>query len=515
MNIFEKNGAAARMQALISEKQIVTEINEDFSLPDYQPEIKRLLRVRATVSLPDTYVGAGAAECSGKIDYSILYCGNDGALYCTNQTGEYRFSSPLELPRDFELGEGLVCDVESSPELLSGRVIAPRRLSVKCRLRSCVRLYGTRVIGERMQELGGLECLHGEGDCARLFLGTGEPLRLAEEILCDARDGELRVVFGEGEVFLTEAIAGSGCVNCRGELCLKLVCAKEEQTEEQETVPQVVLRRIPFTQTVTADGVEVNCDACARGICSDLSITVEEGRILCEATVALSVRAQRNERVPFIRDLYSTERGCEPTYATVKFPTALKCFNGNFSLNTTLSRDEAGIHPNASVVDSSASAVIGTVEAERGKYYLNGKCRVQVILSESGELTSQEFEAPFRYECEGGREAPVSSDVSAEVISCRVRLDGDRAFLDAEIALAAALRGETEERLVLDAAFGEAFSAKASVCTVCYPSSEDTLWSVARRYHCSSEELAVRNGLPAAPAADADDSLAGARFLLI
>ena len=37
----------ARMQAPLGERQIVTELSEDFDLPDYQPEIKRLLRVQA------------------------------------------------------------------------------------------------------------------------------------------------------------------------------------------------------------------------------------------------------------------------------------------------------------------------------------------------------------------------------------------------------------------------------------------------------------------------------------
>ena len=51
-----------RMQAPLGERQIVTELSEDFDLPDYRPEIKRLLRVQAKVSPADTYIGAGNAE---------------------------------------------------------------------------------------------------------------------------------------------------------------------------------------------------------------------------------------------------------------------------------------------------------------------------------------------------------------------------------------------------------------------------------------------------------------------
>ena len=118
--------SGTRVQALLCDRFVVTELSSDFSLPDYQPEIKRLLRVRATVAPPDKYIGAGSAEFSGTVDYSIVYAGNDGALYCTTQTGEYSFNTPVEMSADIELGDGLLCDVESVAEMATGRVMAPR-----------------------------------------------------------------------------------------------------------------------------------------------------------------------------------------------------------------------------------------------------------------------------------------------------------------------------------------------------------------------------------------------------
>ena len=146
----------ARMQAPLGERQIVTELSEDFDLPDYQPEIKRLLRVQARVSSADTYIGAGNAECSGTVDYSILYSGADGTLYCASQTGEYRFAFPVELPADFDAGEGLICDVDSQAENVAGRVMAPRKLTLRCRLRSRAQLWGTRVFPDPIGQAAGM-----------------------------------------------------------------------------------------------------------------------------------------------------------------------------------------------------------------------------------------------------------------------------------------------------------------------------------------------------------------------
>jgi len=318
-NYIKPNAVGARIQADVCDKQVLTELAVDLSLPDYLPEIKRLLRVRAVATPPDKYIGAGNAEFSGRIDYSILYSGNDGAIYSASETGDYKFNVPLEMTSDYELNEGVVCDVDTVPDMTVGRVAAPRKLSVKCRLRSRVRIRGTRLLQEQLQGGGqeGLQRLCGQVEVARCFSGIGEPLTLGDEILTDADSADLRVISADAEVFVSEAVSGSGTVNCRGEVSLHLLCC-----HENAPLPPITLsRRLPFSHAVAVDGVEVNCDACADGNATDLHITVEEGRILCEAVVLLRARAQRNEHVSYTRDLYSTAADSQ-THTT---PLVLSC----------------------------------------------------------------------------------------------------------------------------------------------------------------------------------------------
>ena len=514
MNRYEKEVLMpARMQAPMGDRTVITELSEEFSLPDYQPEMKRLLRVKATVLPSDQYVGAGNAECSGRIDYCILYTGNDGALYCTNQSGDYHFSTPLEIPSDFEAGEGILCHAESVAEHTGGRVLAPRKLSVKCRLRSRVRLYGTRVLGESIENDGTMERLCGESEYAAVFVGKSEPIQLADEIVCDDREETVRVICGDGQVFVSEATAGSGVVHCKGEVCLKLLCCREDDSEN--ALPYTILRRIPFSHSVETEGTEVNCEACANGVCSDLQITVEDGKILCEVGLELQVKAMRRERFAYTRDLYSTEQRGENSYQTVEFPCAIKCTNGNMSLNTSLTLEEAGIRPGTTVVDLTGSASVGAPEMEKGKYRFSGKCRFHAVLSDGEEISSQEFEVPFRYELDGGKELPTDCEIAAEVISCRGKTDGERIGLDAELSFAVSLCGKEEIQVLSNATFVGELQRPNAVYRVCFPDRRDTLWSVAKRYHCPISKLAEQNRLADAPAADAPDSLSGVKYLVV
>lgn len=513
-NYIKDGNGGAWAQCVLCERQTAVELAGDYSLPDYQPEIKRLLRVKATVMPPDSYVGAGSAEFSGVIHYSILYAGNDGALYSVNQSDEYRFAIPVEMTSEFDPSQGVFCQAELLPETVGGRVAAPRRLSVKCRLRAMARILGMKQLCEPISKEadGSTQRLLGSVSCARVYTGAGESFRLGDEILCEGSD-DLRVIHSEGQVFVTEAVAGSECVNCRGEVSLKLLVCREGSQEP----PSLMTRRIPFAQLVELDGARVDCEACAYGVCNEVNVTVEEGRILADLGARLSVRAQRNETVPFTRDLYSTRLQTQNTYITHALPVAGRCLNGNFSVNTAIPLSEAGIRREESVVDVSMIPVQLNTECDKGRLILTGKCRCHVILLGKEEYGAQELEIPFRYEtevgCDGAKD--LVSDATVTVISCRGRMDGERIGLDAELAVCLATRTETQVQVLSQAHFGEAVERSASVCTVCYPCREDTLWSVAKRYHQPVELISARNGLSDAPAADTPASLSGVLYLLV
>lgn len=512
-NYTKEARSGVRIQAPVCDRQMNVDLGSDFSLSDYQPEIKRLLRVRAVVSPPDKYVGVGSAELSGAVDYCILYAGNDGALYSATHTEEYSFGVPVEMTSEFDLGDGLICDVEIQPETVVGRVASPRKLALRCKLRADVRLYGTRAIEEAVdsEDAKALQRLCGEAACAQVFTGIGEPLALEDEILFDAQWSDLRVISAEGQVMVNEANAGSGCVNCRGEVYLKLLCCHENG----DATPTVQLRKLPFVQSVPVDGCEVNCDCTAHGMCSDLHVTVEDGRVLCDVNVKLQVRAQRNETACFTRDLYSTASESETRYAELVLPKALKCVNGNFSLNSTMTMEELGIRAGTSVLDVSMQSGAIALEREHGKFYLTGRCRCHLILSDGEDMSAQEFEVPFRYEIDGADCDAVDYNAVVEPVSCRVRVDGERLSLDSELAVSASIRGESRVRVLSEAHFGEPVKRSAAVYTVCYPAKDDTLWSIAKKYHRPVNSVADLNTLPGAASADSPDSLAGVAYLLV
>ena len=79
----------------------------------------------------------------------------------------------------------------------------------------------------------------------------------------------------------------------------------------------------------------------------------------------------------------------------------------------------------------------------------------------------------------------------------RGRIEAGAISADAEIALTVRASESSEMRVLEDAEPDRsiALSEHADRIYVCYPREEDTLWSVAARYHTSQAGIVARNGL--------------------
>ncbi len=525
------------LQVPLADRLISSEVSGDFTLPDYQPEIKRLLRIGVGILPP--LCGERVGEINGHMDYYVLYMGHDNALWCAPLTTEYRLEFPTEEGRGAlaEAGEPFVSFADVTTETPVGRVTAPRRLSIRCRVNAHVRLYGEYLSGGDMGDVsdGDTEVLTGTREINRLFRGLSEMLPLQDDIILPPTEqGEWRVVCAEGTVMVTEASPASteGVVNCRGEVFVKLtLCPTDplfanESGDEAPVRPSgtpltVLQRKIPFTQAVDVEGVTSTCTATACGYCTDLSVQMEEGQAHLELGVITEVRAQKNEVVTYTKDLYSTRREGESRHALYPTERALRAFNGNFTLSDSLPLSEAGMETNTRVVDVTAVATpeVLSTDSERGRCVLTGTCRAQLLLDHDGEYTAGTLTLPFRYEFDSGDmpldDAAPGFDGSVTVLTCRARADAERVALDAELAVSLCTRAPSPLTALAEATFGEPVSRRRGEYVICFPAPTDTLWSVAKRYHAPIAALTAANNLPAGTSADSTESLDTVGYLIV
>ena len=508
MDKYEKNGVEAALQLPVADKTVTTELSGDFTLPDYQPEIKRLLRVSAAVLPPSKYIGDRQAEFAGSIDYYVLYVGSDNALYCAPITSEYK----VDMPFDADLGEmhAACASVSILPDMISGRVTAPRKINIKCRLKSRIMAFGERPLPDGFTHgEDGVQVLRGRARAFRILKGTGDGLRLSDEIICDSRDGEFRVISADGRVLINEISSAEDSVICRGDLYMKLLLCREDGGS-----PYTSVRKMPFSQSVFVEGARSGDGAMAKGSVCELNITVDEGRIGIESEIMIETEVTHGEEIEFVRDVYSIYKTSENLYETVTIPSVYAPFGGNLTLSDSISVDEVGIPSGSKIIDSCGMAFVDEYCFANGKCALGGRARISMLCEKDGEFSVEEVELPFNYKtsAEGDLTGAISE---AQVVFVRARSDGDRVGIDAEIGFCGMAFSGKEEKILKEASFSEDRVGMRGEIVACYPSGEDSVWSVAKRYGVSLEALRRNNKISEAVESDACESLEGIRFLLI
>ncbi len=543
MNEYMGDTARGTVQLPFPVRHLTAEVAGDFTLPDYQPEIKRLLRIGVNLLPPNRFTGSGGAELNGSLDYYVLYVGQDGGVYCAPLSAEYRLEAASEGSPVGVMalaGEPMACLCDLSSEVPVGRVLAPRRLNIRCKVKARVGVYGECPLGvDGGEQDDTVETLTAEATVGRLYWGLGETLPLQDDIILSPADGEMRVVCAEGQVMVTETTPALGLVNCRGEVTVKLtLCPAEtfeafasDTAERRETPPLTILqRKVPFSQTVEAEGVTPACTATACGYCTEISVQMEEGQLHVDMGVVCEARAQKNETVTYVKDLYSTRRDGACRYAEYPAEAALRALNGNFTLSDSLPLSEVGIDPAARVADVTATAVPEelTADAAKGRCVLTGKCRCHLLLLREGEYTAAEMELPFRYEFDdqslmksgisadgNAADSAPSFDGQVRVVNCRARMDGERVGVDAELAVSIRTHRPAPFTALSDVGFGEEVTRRRGEYVICFPAPSDSVWSVAKRYHAPMAALTAANNLPAGAQADSRESLEGIGYLIV
>lgn len=484
----------------ICDKVVTAEVICDYSMPDYQPEVRRLLRVRADVGTPASYVGAGRAEFAGALRFHILYAGNDGKLYSATVSDNYEMAAPLDKDADVDYSDELIASCDVSAESVTGRVTAPRKLSLRCRLRGRIRAFGRHRLCERLMGAvpeSGIERLAGESQAAVLCPRTTESFTLSDEVPAEGREGELRVISAEAALSVSETLPSEEGVGCRGEAHLKILACRDGADD----VPFVMTRRVPFAVNLSADGYdgEVCCRAVAR--CDELTAEVtEDGRVLCDLSCTVTVEGQKNLPVSYTADLYATDRESGATFTEYKFPRAARCIGGNFTQSVYEPLTSFGMDGDCEAVDLCGTAAVESVVYDRGHWVITGDSRLNLLVSDGEEYAAHDIVLPFRYEADGEEGVPMLVSADVTMVSGRARIESGRLGLECEMAVSARICTEGSLVALSEARFGEAWQQPTEM-VVAFPTRGETLWELAKRYHVSTSALARLNATPADPTA--------------
>ncbi len=478
-------------------RTVNTDISEDFVLPDYHPEIRRVLCVREAVQPPSKFIGGNKLDVNGNIDYTLIYIGGDGKLCTAPLSAEYSFALPLEDVSDFDFGEGVGLVVNTVCESSNVRVSAPRKLRISSKLRTDVGAYAKRVCEREYDGIINAESvqyLGDEAECADILFEASDAVTLEDEYTLP--DTQTRVVSADSTVNISSSHIDGELIRLGGDVIIKLLTASGESGNEK---CEKVIRKLPFEVECETLGIELTDTraCCVKGNVTDLTLKVEEGQVAIEANIVCELLTAQNTKVSYTRDIYSTEQSVESVSRKLNIPQIIENKNVTFSQNEKLECEALEIAPSTEVVDVCGNSIVDTITLEDGTYLFNGSCKYNILTKSEGEYSNTSVNIPFKYECEAADICP-DTDIFAlykntEIISVRARCDGNFLSIDSEISLCCSIMAEKNVEVVESAIFAEPLETSRGELTVCYLQDGDTLWEIAKRY--SVEQGKIRGDI--------------------
>ena len=502
-------------------RELFSEVSCDYVLPDYLGEVRKILYTEARALPLPTYMNGEEACASGGVRFRMVYVDAEGRL------------SSADFSEDYEIHERIVCDVlagvsaDTAIESCSMRLLGPRKISAKARL--AVKL---RILTEETAEISGSALEAGEPELSDVSASVvdmviSEPVEreYAEELA--TLDGviadEVRVVYENAVSEISECRAADGEIWVSGE---HRVCALVTVGDGPACLYK---KSIPFAETISLAGAIEGMQASAKVFLPSVKINVmptDTGSTLVAALVAeYTPEAQGNREITLFTDGYMTDRevACEYGDITLDSLTARKQMTEIY--RSDVSAEEPSLESPSELLYLTAEPRIKSVETTCDGVKITAEIRFSGIACEiNGEKTAY---APIRHASEWHYEIPLESDtphpirphISLVATSCEGRVGEDDISLTAELGIELDLISSTTyHRLCRIDAVGEAQARdNQGRILVYYPDREDTLFSVARRFHTTPRRVAIDNALTESALADRGgaSSLLGVERLII
>lgn len=489
-------------KTLITKKgsELYAECITEYVLPDYKTDIKRVLHTEAHALPAGKFLGEGEAEFSGVGVFDVLYLDSENNLNSVTFTGDYSAHTSVS--------EG-VSDAWAEPraENVSVRLPGPRKILARCVFALDVSLEETlncEVEGNTFLEENSPVFSLGTVNSAHVLHNTLADREYAEEYftVLGAVLDDVEIITKRAEVKITSAAVKDGAVSVCGEIELYSLIRNGEE------IPRVKSLGIPFEETVTAQGARDDMCVCAFGTISSLECRTEpldDGvRVCADVIVDFDVCVYENRSANFVVDAYSSEYETVNRYETVK---CKEFFDGRHAV-AKASRQIAKSNTDApmarDIVYMSMSASVENVRIDASSVLVEGEVRFSGVACEIYEdgtptYTSLKFSVPFSENVNFSSQIPTGASVECKAVahSGSVTLDEDNFYAECGVFVDVMLLTEHEISRLCSSEVAERTedAYAASVITVYYPESTDTLFGVAKKFKVSPLKIAADNAL--------------------
>ncbi len=481
------------------------DVNEEYILPDYLPDIRKLLLVKVKTGNSDLFKEDGRAEITGDITFNVVYLGESGEIKCISQTYPYSSIAAIE-----GIYDDTVIEENTNIKNRSIRALSPRKLMLKAKVQTDIKAYNKLCVSPRLVGSDGiqdeftLERNISKIDCINYIQFQENDIRVSEDIEYKGRQPITELICSDVDVFATECRYSDGKLMIKGIANLScLVCISGDEEVKQY---DVVEKTIPVSHSaeisLPAGDWKCRSNFILGGFeCSVANDSYGEARTIeVDFSCRADITAMANEESHFTDDVFSTAYEYSNKYMQLYTDRLIKSNSINFSVDSSNEVNKGEGEDYRDVFMSSAEADINAFEIKNGKGVFSGECSVKAVISNTdGGYMNCEFSFPIRYEValeDSDDDKLYSHTCNCDVIDLKISFDGKKIGVNAEIGLNYAIFEKIFANTVETVSIDKENPLKRpneKVMILYYPEANETLWSISKKYGISCADLEKAN----------------------
>lgn len=469
-------------------------VDIDFILPDYCPDIEKILRCKITPKIYNRNISGGQLQIDGTTVVTVLYVTTQNKIRACEQN--LPFSGVFQIN---DAPENCIIDTSVKAEYVNCRALSPRRLAVH----GAFSLYAKVLCKSEMElcspnEDEKLECRTKNIKATSVETLCQEVFSAGDEISISNKPPIEVIIDTNVKANITDFRTIPDKLMVNGELNVKLLYLSNVESGELQQIDYI----IPFSQVADCPGLtedlivapELNLMSYDVRLKSDILAETPVADV--DAKLSVTVFGYSSMEVPIITDAYSTDFVTDIGNELISSTSDIEIVKDTFMQKEDIPLEGTNI---SSVFDlSNEYCQLSPIISQDG-ITLNSKLNV-CILGNDNENNPIYLERTIEFSKPLSFDKPFNNveKYSSSIVSISYRLgDNNNLELRIEVRYCLTLTNVEKHNAIVKACADEDKKIQKDNCalTLYFAEKGESLWDIAKEYNTKQQSIFEENSL--------------------
>lgn len=482
-----------KISELLFENTSEQSVDGDITLPDYCPDIKRILKCMVTPCVISEQCVGDRITIDANAFVQVIYVDDNNNIFCYDKT--FPFSKTIELGKQID---NPILEVRMKTAYANTRAVSQRRIDIHASVAVCATITGRKEIEAVSDaENCGIQLLK-NFDSASDFVGqTVKSFTLNEVMEINKSKPPVRqIIRQKATPFMSEVKVINNKLLLKGDLNVSVLYCADTNEGGYETFEN----SMPISQIIELEGIDENSDYSVRLSVSSVNILPKSNsageKKLFDVTVVLCavIKADKKVDLTLPCDCYSTLYNVNSKKRLVTFEKICDSFedlimikkNEEFS-NTSISE----------IINVWCDDVVTTYTCTGNELKIIGSTTVSILgKDDSGQPFYAERTVTFEKvkNIDGGcKDLICSADAVVSAVGF-VLTDNSKIDLRVETRLRATVSKRNTAEILTDISCDKTpKEKKCSALTIYFTEDGEILWDIARKYNTTVDAIKAEN----------------------